>query len=249
MITAEELLKPISDEKPCGDDISYDPAFLELETKMQGKPETQFSPAEDPDWKEIKGDCLELWKRSKNLRLATALTRAELETDGFAGFRECLALLAGLVEKHWTDVYPRLDPADGNDPTERVNIIASLAAPIGTFGDRLRIIERVREAPLTNSVRMGRFSAGDILRSQTGTPGPDTKPPPSASQIKAAFKDTNEDEIKGLAQKVAEAIALAGQLDQSLTKAVGADKAADFGPLQKEIKEVQKHLAAYLPEG
>jgi type VI secretion system protein ImpA len=249
MISADELLKPISGEKPCGEDLSYDQGFLDLETLMRGKPETQFSPAEDPNWKELKDRCLDLWKRSKDLRIATALAVAELKTDGFAGFRECLALLNGLVETHWATCYPLLDPADNNDPTQRVNIIASVAAPVGTFGDPLKVIERLREAPLTNSVRMGRFSMADILQSQAGTPGPNGQAPPSAAQIEAAFQDTKPEDMQALAQKISESVDLVGRLDDNLTKTVGAGKAADLGPLKNEIKEVQKRLAQRLPGG
>lgn len=249
MINADELLKPISEEKPCGEDLSYDPSFLELETLVRGKPETQFSPAEDPNWKELKERCLDLWKRSKDLRVATTLAVAELKTDGFAGFRECLALLNGLIETHWADCYPLLDPADNNDPTQRVNIVASLSAPVGTFGDPLKVIERLREAPLTSSNRMGRFSMADILRSQAGTPGADGSQPPAASQIQAAFQDTKPEDTDSLNQKIAESVDLVGRLDDSLTKAVGADKAADLSPLKNEIKEIQKRLTQYLPGG
>ena len=249
MINADELLKPISEEKPCGDDLSYDQAFLDLETLMRGKPETQFSPAEDPNWKELRDHCLELWKRSKDLRIATALAVAELKTDGFPGFRECLALLNGLVETQWAKCYPLLDPADNNDPTQRVNIIASLAAPVGTFGDPMKVIERLREAPLTNSTRIGRFGLADILRSQDGTPGPNGQPPPSAAQIQAAFQDTKPEDLQSLAQKISESADLVGRLDDSLTKAVGADKAADLGPLKNEIKAAQKQLGQYVAGG
>ncbi len=249
MISAEELLKPISPEKPCGDDLSYDPEFLRMEALLKGKPETQFSPAEDPNWKELKDHCLGLWKRSKDLRVATTLAVASLKSDGFPGFSQSLALLNGLVETSWPEVYPRLDPADGNDPTQRVNIIASLAAPVATLGDPLQVIQRLRETPLSNSARMGRFSAADILRSQSGTPGPDNKPPPSAQQISSAFKDTNAEDLKALAQQLSDTIMLAGKLDDNLTKAVGSEKAADLEPLQKELKAVQKLLGPYLPEG
>ena len=54
MIEAEELLKPISEESPCGEDLSDDASLQELETLARGKQETQFSAAEPPDWKAIK---------------------------------------------------------------------------------------------------------------------------------------------------------------------------------------------------
>src|SRR5262245_20329260 len=248
MISADQLLTPVSAEKPCGDDISYDPQFIELETLMRGKPETQFSAAEEPNWKALRERCLELWKKSKDLRVATALAVAELKMDGFAGFRESLALINGLIEKNWNELYPLLDPADGNDPTQRVNIIASLAAPAATFGDPMKMIERLREAPLANSPRMGRFGLADILRSEAGKPGPDNKPPPSASQLQAAFQDTSAEELQKLGQTITDCVAFAGKLDELLTNAVGSGKAADLGLLKDSLSDIRKHLGTYLGE-
>lgn len=247
MINTEELLKPVAADKACGEDLSYDPLFLELETLMKGKPETQFSAAEEPDWKKLKERCLELWKRSKDLRIATALAVAEVKTEGFPGFRDVMAILSGLVASHWAELYPQLDPADGNDPTQRVNIIASLAAPAGTFGDPLKVLERLREAPLANSRRLGRFSMADILRSQAGTPGPNNEPPASAAQLEAAFRDSDPDEIQAVEKSIAESAELVGKLDEQLTAAVGTGKAADLGPLKKELEEIHKRVVQYLP--
>jgi len=109
MIDVQELLKPIPGDKPCGEDLSYNPGFQELETIMKGKPETQFSPR-----KSRIGACCgtvpELWPRSKDLRLVTALSLAALKTDGLPAFCESLALLKGLLAQYWDSFYPLLDP-------------------------------------------------------------------------------------------------------------------------------------------
>ncbi len=247
MISAQELLRPVSEEKPCGDDLSYDPALQELDILMKGKEETQFSAAEEPNWKALRENCLELWPRSKDLRIATALCLAELQTDGLPGFHESLALLNGLLERYWDTVYPLLDPEDNNDPTQRVNIIAALATPIATFGDPMRVLERLREAPLTNSVQMGRFSLADLLHSESGETGPDQKPPPAPAQIEAAFRDTKPEALIAIHQAVTGSLALVGQIDSFLTRKLGADKAPDLALLPKELGEVQKRLTPYLP--
>jgi type VI secretion system protein ImpA len=249
MISAEELLKPVSDEEPCGDDLSYDPSFQELETLMRGKEETQFSAAEEPNWKALRERCLELWPRSKDLRLATALCLAMLKTDGLPGFRESLAVLKRLLERYWEKVYPLLDPADNNDPTQRVNIIAALATPVATFGDPMRVLERLREAPLSNSVQMGRLSLADILRSEKGETGPDQKPPPAAAQIEAALRDSKPEDLLAIHQAVSDSLTLAKEIDAFLTQKVGADKAPDLDLLPKELGEIQKRLTPYLPAG
>src|SRR5687768_6657513 len=76
MIDPETLLAAVSDDNPCGEDVAYDPKFLELETLIAGKPETQFSAAEEPDWKAMREACLALLARSKHLRVATLLALA-----------------------------------------------------------------------------------------------------------------------------------------------------------------------------
>ena len=73
MIVAEELLKPITEEAPCGEDLSYDASLQELETMARGKEETQFSSAEPPNWKKLQARCLELFARSKDLRIVMTL--------------------------------------------------------------------------------------------------------------------------------------------------------------------------------
>jgi len=249
MINADELLKPISGEKPCGEDLSYDPAFQTLETLMRGKPETQFSAAEEPDWKQLRELCLELWPRSKDLRLAAALTLSSLKTDGLPAFREGLALINGLLEHQWNAVYPLLDPADNNDPTQRVNIIAGMATPFGTYGDPLRLIERLRDAPLADSVQMGRYSLGDILRSEKGEAKPDGTAAPTAAQVAGAFKSTKQEHLIALNNAIADSIRLANEIDQFLTKTVGSEQAPDLDLLPKELKEMQKRLAPHLPAG
>ena len=246
MINAEDLLKPISGEKPCGEDLSYDPGFQELEVLIKGKPETQFSAAEEPDWKALNERCLELWARSRDLRVATTLSLAVLKTDGLPAFRESLAIVKGLLDGYWDTCYPLLDPADNNDPTQRVNTIAALATPLATYGDPMRLLERLREAPLTDSRQAGRISLFQIANSETGTAGPNGQPALAAAQIDAAFRDTNSETLQKLNQSVTDSIKFVKDIDTFLTDKIGADKAPDLSELSKQLKEIQKRVAPYV---
>ena len=53
----DSLLQPVSADAPCGADLEYDPAFLELDRLSESKPEQQMGstivPAQEPDWKEV----------------------------------------------------------------------------------------------------------------------------------------------------------------------------------------------------
>jgi type VI secretion system protein ImpA len=249
MIVAEELLKPVSEEAPCGEDLSYDPGFQAMETKARGTPETQFSEAKPPDWKEVRSHCLELFVRSKDLRVAVILAVAELELSGLPGFREVLALVAGLLERYWVNFHPQLDPGENNDPLERMNIVASLATPIGSYGDHLRVLERLRSAPLCDSIQMGRFSLLDILHAETGAGGGGDNATPSLSQIEAAFRDSNQDELVQNYRNLNESFAFVEAIDEYLTRTVGASNAPDLTLLSGELKSMRERIAPYLPAG
>ncbi len=132
-------------------------------------------------------------KALKNLRVAVTLCIALVKLEGASGLRAGLALLKGLLERYRLDLYPRLDPEDNNDPLERVNIISPLSAPLGTFGDPIRFLQRLRRIPLTNSPQMGRFSLADISDDKI-LPG-EEKSSVSPAQIEAAFRDTHPEDV------------------------------------------------------
>lgn len=249
MIVAEELLKPISDDAPCGEDLSYDPALQELETLALGKPETQFSAAEPPNWKELRSRSLELFARSKDLRIAMTIASASLELDGLPGFRESLSLIKGLLEKYWPTVYPQLDPADDNDPLQRMNIVASMAMPIGTYGDSVRMLERLRRTPLCDSVQMGRYSLADILRAETGTGLSGDKPEVSMAQIDAAFRDSKQEKLGEIYRILSDCITLVQGIDESITLTVGAKQAPDLTPLSSELIAMRSRVAPFIKSG
>jgi len=79
ILNIESLLQPISAEVPCGPDLEYDPAFLELDRLSEGKPEQQMGktivPAQEPDWKEVADRTLALLAKTKDIRIAVRLTR------------------------------------------------------------------------------------------------------------------------------------------------------------------------------
>jgi type VI secretion system protein ImpA len=246
MIELEELLNPIAEESPCGPDVSYDPKFLALDALIVGKPETQFSAAEEPDWKAVHDICIELLRRSKNLRVAVTLCIALVKLEGAAGLRAGLTLLKGLLERYWMDLYPRLDLEDNNDPLERVNVISPLSAPLGTFGDPIQFLQRLRRIPLTNSARMGQFSLADISDDKI-LPG-EEKSSVSPAQIEAAFRDTRSDELVATAQAISESILLLRAIDRFLIDTIGVARAPDMGPLMAVLLEIDKCLSPYVPK-
>ena len=158
-IETEKLLAFISDENPCGEDLEYDPAFMEIESDLEGKAEQQMGDtvieAEEPDWKKIFSDSVNLLDRTHDLRVLIFMIRAGLRQGGFATFSEVLTVLSGWVESQWDYVYPQLDPDDDNDPTERVNVIMTLC-------DFDAMLRPVVLTPIITSNALGKFSLKNI---------------------------------------------------------------------------------------
>jgi len=252
LIDVEALTAEISPEAPCGEDLAYDPAFLELDRLAQGTEEQvmgdEVIAAEEPNWSDVGSRAIELLARSRDLRVATHLTLAALATEGLTGLRDGLALLRGLLEKHWDNLYPHLDPEDDNDPTERMNVIEAIAQPEGSFGDPMRFIRRVREAPLTDSKQLGRFSHRDILIATGEIPRPEDHEgeAPNAGLIDGAFEDTPTEWLQEHAQAMAEAADHVNAIDAFLMETVGADRAAQLDPFKKAVAEVGAKLAEQL---
>ncbi len=251
-IDLESLLLAVEEGSPCGEDLEYDPAFTELVTLAQGTPQREMGdqviPGEEPNWREVRDRCLGLFGRTKDLRVAFYLIAALLETDGLAGLRDGLALLDGLLEQHWDQLHPRLDPDDNNDPTQRVNIIDALSKPPHTDGDVLKFQQRLRETPLCDSRQMGRFALRDILVASG-----DLQPPagsdegvPDTAGIDAAFMDTELELLQANAQAIEGSAELVKKIESGLTERLGAGVAPNLSGFAGVLGEVQKVVAGYL---
>ena len=219
MIDVDQLLQPVSDDAPCGEDLEYDEEFGELERCAQSRSEQQIGdtivPAEEPDWREVGKRANALFSRTKDLRVAMYLLRAQVRTDGFAGLHGALGVLRGLIEQFWEPVHPRLDPDDDNDPTMRVNVIASMC-------DADTVLKAVREAPLVSSRTIGRFSLRDIkvATGELSTAGDDEKAPDTTT-IDAAFADVAADELQAMAARLSACLQSVSAIESVLTDQVG----------------------------
>lgn len=239
VLDVEQLLQELSSEAPCGDDLEYDAAFGELERAAQGKAEQQFGDtvvaAEEPDWRDVKRQALELLGRTKDLRVATLLARAVLRTDGYSGFADALRVIRGWIDQFWEPLHPRLDPDDDNDPTLRVNTLVSLCDADAT-------LRPLREAPLVSSRTVGRFTLKDLLIVHGEYPAPTDAPAPEKSAVDAAFMDVPLEELQQTMQAVQSAMEDLRGIEVSVTEKVGVANAAQLAPVVDMLRLSERYL-------
>ncbi|MDF5805000.1 type VI secretion system protein TssA [Pseudomonas aeruginosa] len=189
MLDVPVLLAAVSPDSPCGDDLEYDAAFLELERIAQGQPERQMGdavlPAEPPEWPRVRALASELFGRSKDLRVANLLLQSNVALDGLDGLAEGLLLVRELLGQYWDGVYPLLDADDDNDPTFRINALTGLVAE--------PLLQLVWAIPLVRSRAFGpvnlraALNAAGLQRFASETLSPE--------QIAGAFADADADAL------------------------------------------------------
>ena len=134
---ARAWIEPLSaDEGPCGPDLEYDNAFLELSKAAEGKAESQFERGSPPDWRSVRTQAEELFERTRDLRVALLWLRAVVNIEGVRALEPALALVLGLLDTYWETAHPVPDPSD-NDPYARANALAALPSMEGGLGDLL----------------------------------------------------------------------------------------------------------------
>lgn len=117
MLDIEQLLAPVSEQQPCGEDIGFSPEVDAIAKARQADDPSIEQGAwvtslKEADWKFVASRCAQLIeKRSKDLRLAVWLAEASAKTSSFRGLADSLVLVAALCERYWDHLHPM--PDDG----------------------------------------------------------------------------------------------------------------------------------------
>jgi type VI secretion system protein ImpA len=211
----ESLFLAVRPDLPCGEDISqtdklresWDKLWDLVRPRSLGTVPTEKEQLAEPDWGKVAQQSFALLQGSRNLRVASYFALALLVTEGLSGLRDGLYVIRGLLDHFWDDLYPRLDPEDGNDPTERVNTLLCLSSePIGGE-DPLYFRPRLLRVPLCSSARIGRFCLRDLQIARGEKKLPEGAPAaPEMSVITAAFQETARDELTSELLSVGQAL-------------------------------------------
>ena len=196
MIDIDALSRPVDDSEPAGPDLEYS-AVAELDRFAAGTPGTidpstqELVGAEEPNWRKVGETATELLGKTKDLRVAAWLTRAELANRGLPGLADGLKLIAALLETFWETLYPMLDRDEGDDPIERLNVLANLSPDPGqSYGSPTTeaLLRTLRGTPIVESREVGRFTVRDLDYVLGRMTPPAGQTPPAAGLLAAAWK-------------------------------------------------------------
>lgn len=135
----QPLCGAISEEKPCGASLEYDPAFILLLSKLQPKLSAEYGnfveAAEPISWGDIERESLALLQKSKDIRLLITLMRCRLRQLGPKALAEGLTALHFLLTQFPDDLHPQLMDEGEFEPLMRANALSELEATDGLLAD------------------------------------------------------------------------------------------------------------------
>ena len=244
-IDVDSLSRPVSEEDPAGPDLEYDAEFLRAFKAAEGTPDRRMGdtlvPGEEPDWRLVASAASQLLQRTKDLRIATLLARALLRLHGLPGLTEGLDLTRRLTAAYWSEIHPRLDPDDDNDPTIRVNVLLELCAPES-------MLHLVRTAQVARSRAFGPVSYRDLEVSEGRLSAGDDTQIQDAATLKGALLDCSAEDLQASQAALAEALASLAELSSTLAEHLRPDQMPSFDPLGDLLRAMSRWLGAHLTE-
>jgi type VI secretion system protein ImpA len=229
--SVESLLSPISEAKPSGDDLEYDPAFTALEADARPKDEQQFGdtviPAVEPEWRVLIGSATELLGRTKDVRIAVLALRAATRTQGIAGFSLGLTLLLELLERFWDTIHPQLDADDDNDPTMRLNALA----PLGDSNNGCIVLRDLYDCAIGTSRTVGAIRVRDLAIAHSKLAPSGSDPGYTMAQVEGALQDIHAAQPEVIETAIGVA-ALVQKLEALIEDKTGRAADIDLKPLR-----------------
>ncbi|MDY0041169.1 MAG: type VI secretion system protein TssA [Desulforhabdus sp.] len=250
IIDFDRIAQEISPAAPSGEkDLVHDPAFMELEKNIKPIPAVEVEgrvvkEAKEPDWLKIQESALDLLTRAHDLRVVTSLIQALLHTEGLPGLSEGLTLLACLVKGYWDTLYPKLDPDDNNDPTERINILEALNDWNTVVAPLMRVTLCASRTVGSFNLRQYRIAKGRL--SELAVSKEEEKEAPSLGTIEAAFRETDLKRLQADREAVSASLESLACLAMLLSERAGQERAPDFHTLCNVLKEINDLLSDQL---
>lgn len=101
-----DLALPIDDVSPSGDNLEYTEEFLKLNQFLETASD------KNPNWNAIYDLSVELFNKTRDLRLASVITQCLLDIVGILSLKTSLLFIENLLVNLWDSIYPRLENND-----------------------------------------------------------------------------------------------------------------------------------------
>lgn len=230
-MTLDELLAPIADDLPAGEDLSYDAERQRIEEAFELAAQGGDA-ANEVDWRDTVRLIEDQSCRTKDVWLAVYLARAGARRGDLETVERGCTMLAGLFERYWDCVHPTLDEyglPGRKGPCESLTRIGEFLGPL-------------RRSVLVEHPRLGRYSSEDFERFSTSGESAD-----GYGMFRAALADTSLETLQAAVARLDGIHDAVRRADSVLT--VEADAAGETGtnfqPTYSAIEVMRRGLVPF----
>lgn len=218
----DQLLQELSDQPPCGEDMSFSSEFDEIQelrrqddpTIAQGEWVTTLKTADWPGVLSSTGKILS--QRSKDLRVAGWWTEASAHVNSYGGLADGLRLGRELCERYWDAVHPRLE---GNDAELRVGSLTWLLGQVNALATALPVLQRGDLALSLANIEAARTRPASADHHND----PNTPAKPNAESVAKALRETPSSRIAQMRDDSLRAQAELAKLQAVVDARLGVD--------------------------
>jgi type VI secretion system protein ImpA len=226
MLNIEQLLAPISESLPCGEDISFSPELDAISNARRADDPTLEQGAwvttlKEADWKFVAKRCAQLIEqRSKDLQLAVWLAEAGAKTDGLRGLADSLVLIGAMCERYWDHLHPMPDEGGFEQRIGNLHWIA------------MRMPQLITEMPVTEGAPGHSMKQFEAARAHGGE---------ELELLEAARKRSSRAFYEGLMRDCDQCAAALSDLER-----VVDDRVGDDGPSFSGAKAALENLIHFV---
>jgi len=230
----EELLAPVSEEAPTGEDLAYDPERGTIEQAFDSSVSIdttgEASGAAEIDWRPIISMIEQQSARTKDVWLAVYLCRAGARSGQLPLVETGAQYLAGLLERYWETVHPQLEEYG----------FQGRKGPCESLGRRGEFLGPLERTPLLEHPRLGRFSGADFERFRASAEAAE-----GYGVFRAALADTPEATLTEIVGRLDAITSAVKRADAVLTANAGEDTGANFQPTYDLLAQMKKAVQSF----
>ncbi|MCG8551132.1 MAG: type VI secretion system protein TssA [Desulfobacterales bacterium] len=240
ILNFDKLLAPITEENPCGEDLSDLTEYYILEEYAKGKEETQFGEAEPPDWQQTEALAKKLLLQGKEMWVVFHLVCAMTANHGTLGLNQGFRFLLEAMSAFWENIFPEPDFDDANPFEQRMEVLQSLSSTTSA------LLNNIRSMPICKSRQLGAFSYRDVLISQGEIKATEDAPPAEKNLIEAAIRDTDPEFTAQIIFSLKETLQHIRDIETFLTETAGQKRnGSNIQNIENTVKSILDFVEPY----
>jgi type VI secretion system protein ImpA len=207
------LTLPIDDISPSGENLEYSEEFLKIKDFLD------TSSDKKPNWNAAYDISMVLFKKTRDLRLASIISQCLLEIDGLLSLKNSLVFIENLLVNLWDSIYPELE---NNDIAYRLKALHEI-------NDNEYILYQIRQTAFLPQSNTEPITIRDIEKMDEGHPTGTLK----LEQLQQHIQ-TQQEEALTLAASLQSSLMCCQRIEQHLPQSTNN--------LQKLLAMVLKYL-------